>query len=359
MRSLVVLMVLALTLSLAACDDARVDREGGPSNEPEDDSEEPSSAEDDEDPRSEEGREREGNDAAPPPRGRPLDASAPPTSASGIRTLDAGPIHAHDGATSGDGMTSATVSPDACDRKCLLDFVQGYLDALIAHDPSKLKVSATLKYTENGTAAKLGDGLWKSASMLVANARLDFADPTQGQVATQVVINEGSMPVIYQARLKVVKGEITEIESMSVRRQGAANGFFNPAKMVPEPVFLQPIEPSKRMPREALNAVTEQYLDYLEGEKRGNQVPFDMGCKRYENGQVTASGLSSFNTQSWRFQVTRRTLIIDEEAGITWGMYPFTQAQSGLVVGEAFKLIDGKIMMIQAVMANIPTKAWD
>jgi hypothetical protein len=30
-----------------------------------------------------------------------------------------------------------------------------------------------------------------------------------------------------------------------------------------------------------------------------------------------------------------------------------------LVVGEAFKLIEGKIMMIQAVMANQPAKAWD
>ena len=77
-------------------------------------------------------------------------------------------------------------------------------------------------------------------------------------------------------------------------------------------------------------------------------------CKRYENGQVTASGLSSFNIQSWRFNLTRRTLIIDEEAGITWGMYPFTQAANSLVVGEAFKLVDGKITMIQAVMAYQP-----
>jgi hypothetical protein len=178
-------------------------------------------------------------------------------------------------------------------------------------------------------------------------------------VATMTVVNEGSAPVIYMVRLKVVAGEITEIESMSVRRQGAANGFFDPAKMVPEKVFLAPVEPAKRMTRDALNKVTELYLDYLEGKKRAQDLPFDTACKRYENGQVTASGLSAFNAQNfWSFNLTRRTLIIDEEAGITWGMYPFEQTASALVVGEAFKIVEGKIMMIQAVMARMPAKAW-
>jgi hypothetical protein len=124
-------------------------------------------------------------------------------------------------------------------------------------------------------------------------------------------------------------------------------------------VFLQAIDPAKRMTREAMLALTEKYLDYLEGKKSGGEVGFDMGCKRYENGQSTASGLSSFELQSWSFSLTRRTLVVDEEAGITWGMYPFTQSATALVVGEAFKLIDGKIMMIQAVMANQPAKVWE
>jgi hypothetical protein len=260
------------------------------------------------------------------------------------------------GAGGAAGMAAAN---GACDRACLLGVMQGYLDALVAHDPSKIKVSANMRYTENGVEAKLGETLWKTATMLVPDERLDFADPMVGNVATHVVINEGTSPVIYQVRLKVANGEITEIEAMAVRRQGAANGFFNPAKMKPEAVFLQPIDPAKRMTRDAMLALTETYLDYLEGKKRGNQVMFDSMCKRYENGQVTASGLSSFNTQAWSFQLTRRTLIVDEEAGITWGMYPFTQSSTSLVVGEAFKLIEGKIMMIQAVMANQPAKVWD
>jgi hypothetical protein len=260
------------------------------------------------------------------------------------------------------GASGATTAPptDDCDRMCLIGVMTGYLDALVAKDPTKIKTAATLKYTENGVVAKLGETIWKTASSLTPMARLDYADPVEGQVGAMVVVQENGMtPVLYMVRLKIVKHEITEIETMAVRRQGAANGFFNAANLVPEKVFLQPIDPAKRMKREELKALTEVYLDYLEGKKRGNEVAFDAGCKRYENGQVTASGLSSFNSQSWGFQVTRRILVIDEEAGITWGMFPFSQSASALVVGEAFKLIEGKIMMIQAVMANQPAKVWD
>jgi hypothetical protein len=77
-----------------------------------------------------------------------------------------------------------------------------------------------------------------------------------------------------------------------------------------------------------------------------------------KNGFVTAD-YAQFQTQSWSFQVTRRILIIDEEAGITWGMFPFWEAAAPLVVGEAFKLVGGKIMMIQAVMADMPAHTWD
>ncbi len=247
-----------------------------------------------------------------------------------------------------------------CDRACLIGVMQTYIDALIANDPSKLKVSSMLKYTENGELSELGETVWTTASMLMPETRLDFADPQEGQVASHFVFNEkNSMPVIYQVRLKVVASEITEIETMAVRRQGAANGFFNVANMKPEPAFTAPVPPEQKNSREELKQITELYLDYLEGSKGGRDVPFDMGCKRYENGQVTASGLSSFNSQRWSFDVTRRILVIDEEAGITWGQFPFTQAERTLVVGEAFKIVGGKIMMIQAVMANQPAKVWD
>ena len=247
---------------------------------------------------------------------------------------------------------------DDCDRKCLLNVMQQYLDALVAHDATKLKTAASVKVTANGVQAALGDGLFKTGTMVLNDHRLDYADPVEGNVATQLVVNEGSTGCIHMARLKVVKHEVTEVETMTVHQADAANGFFNLEAMKPEMVFLQEVPADKRMSRDKLKEITNLYLDYLEGKKNGMQVPFDAMCKRYENGVATASGLSSFNAQSWGFQVTRRILVVDEEAGITFGMFPFMQSAMPLVVGEAFKMIDGKIMMIQAIMCYMPVGDW-
>jgi len=257
--------------------------------------------------------------------------------------------------------SAGSAAPDACDRACLLAVMSAYLDALVAHDHATLPLAANLKYTDNGEQAELGQGLWMTASALQPGRRLDFADPQAGQVASQLALDEnGSTPVIYQVRLKVVSHEITEIETMTVRQRGAANGFFTPENMEPEPVFMQAIDPARRMTREQLVSELDLYVDYLEGTKDASQVHFDENCARYENGVATARSLASFEAQNfWSFDVTRRYLVIDEEAGIIWGMLPFSQTATALVVGEAFKMIDGKIMMIQAVMANMPAKAWD
>jgi hypothetical protein len=259
-------------------------------------------------------------------------------------------------AAAGTGAAGMAAS-SGCDRACLLGVMQSYIDALIAKDSSKLKVSSSLKYTENGVMAKLGETVWTTAMSIVDGTTLSFADPVEKQVASQFVFAEGgSTQKIYQVRLKVDEGSITEIESMVVK---SGDQFFNPAGMKPEPVFLQMVPADKRATREKLLEITELYLGYLEGMKSAADVGFDMSCKRYENGTVTANGLTSFQTQSWSFDVTHRILVVDEEAGITWGMFPFQQSESALVVGEAFKIFDNKIMMIQAVMTYMPSKAWD
>ncbi len=272
----------------------------------------------------------------------------------------AGTVDAASSLLSDASLASTDGGTGTCDRACLLAEMSTYLDALVARDPSKIQTASTLKYTENGVVTQLGSGLWKTASSLVAGERLDFADPTVGQVASQLVVDEnGTSPVLYMVRLKVAESEITEIESMAVRQQGAANGFFDPANLKPQPVFTQAIDPSTAMTRDQLTALMNKYLDYLDGKVKGSAVPFDTSCDRFENGVETATGVSSFDEQSWSFSVVRRILIVDEEAGIVWGMFPFEMTSTSLVVGEAFKMIGGKIMMIQAIMANMPADAWN
>src|SRR5271170_6330246 len=44
--------------------------------------------------------------------------------------------------------------------------VQAYLSALIAHDPSSLRLSPNLKATENAQPATFHSGLWKTATKI-------------------------------------------------------------------------------------------------------------------------------------------------------------------------------------------------
>jgi hypothetical protein len=53
----------------------------------------------------------------------------------------------------------------------------------------------------------------------------------------------------------------------------------------------------------------------------------------------------------------RLIFIFDEEAGIVSGMLPFQMIANALVVGEAFKMVDAKIMMIQAVTPSMLASA--
>lgn len=256
----------------------------------------------------------------------------------------------------GAGAAGADAGGAGCDHACLLAMMQMYIDGLLAHDASKLPVAANLKYTENDAKADLAGSVWKTAMKISDDTRLDFADTQEGQVASQFVFTEtGGAQVIYQVRLKVAAKQITEIESMAARD---GDQFFNPAGMKTPAVFKQ--KPTMPMSRDELRATTELYLDYLDGKKTGAELPFAQDCARTENGTVTAQGKSAFEAQNWAglFDVTHRILVLDEEQGITWGMFPFDKSDTPLVVGEAFKIMDGEIKMIQAVMRRQPSTAW-
>ena len=48
--------------------------------------------------------------------------------------------------------------PARCDRTCLEGLIDAYLAAVVAHDPSRLPLSADVRYTENEQLLAVGDG---------------------------------------------------------------------------------------------------------------------------------------------------------------------------------------------------------
>src|SRR5262245_6272384 len=61
-------------------------------------------------------------------------------------------------------VQSTAQSRVTCDRSCLIGFLDRYVDALVARDPSRLPLARTVKFTENGQRLDLGDGLWHTVT---------------------------------------------------------------------------------------------------------------------------------------------------------------------------------------------------
>src|SRR4026207_2017016 len=100
-------------------------------------------------------------------------------------------------------LTGAVMYGQACDRACLENFVDQYLDALIAHDPAKLPLSPRIKNTEDGVRLNPGDGSGRTPTGR-GGYRLFVTDTETGQVTFIGTMREDpALPVIIALRLKI------------------------------------------------------------------------------------------------------------------------------------------------------------
>ena len=99
-----------------------------------------------------------------------------------------------------------------CDQACLENFVDQYIDAMVAHDPSSVPLADNVKFTENGVELDVGDALWATAS---ANTdfRIYVTDPETGQVGYSGIVEENGTPVLISFRLKIINGKIKIIST--------------------------------------------------------------------------------------------------------------------------------------------------
>ena len=105
-----------------------------------------------------------------------------------------------------------------CDRECLRGVITSYLNALVAHDPKALPLTTNVRFTEDTVEMPPGEGLWKTASGL-GTFRQDIIDVRTGVAGTHVVMLEKGAPVLFQVRLKMASGRISEIDPTVVRNQ--------------------------------------------------------------------------------------------------------------------------------------------
>jgi hypothetical protein len=278
-----------------------------------------------------------------------------------------------------------------CDRACLNGLLDQVIAAMVAHDSSSLPLARNVRYSENGEVLKLGDGFWGTASS-APSYKIYADDPQAGQALFMGVLQENGAPVILCVRLKVEMHRITEIETVVARKE--AGSIARPENLVqPNPIFAATVPPGERRSRANMIAIANSYFSAIE-KGHASYVPFDKDCNRIESGIQTtnstpqnpqpgapsvlglgcADQIKTGNFQPDTLIRDRRFLLVDEERGLvfvstffdhdaTLRSYKLSDGRTvnqtrtapwTWEIAELFKIQNGKIMRVEALVNTVP-----
>jgi hypothetical protein len=229
--------------------------------------------------------------------------------------------------------------PAHCDRACLINVMNDYLAALVAHDPSRVPLAPNVEFVENTQVLHPGEGLWKTADALPTTFKIYVPDPVSEQVGFMGVMRANNEPTQFVVRLKVRHGEIVAVEHLSA-------AITSPVALknleTPRPAFLSTVPPAERNTRAEMLKIAPMYYTAVTSAD-ANNAPFADDCVRRENGIQTTSNpmpqhpstrqvLGSYGCAAQlkthvmdyikRIE-PRRVMIADPEAGLIVGFSQF------------------------------------
>ena len=285
--------------------------------------------------------------------------------------------------------------PSSCDRACLERAVNGYLDALVERDPARLRLASSATFTENGQRLALGDGVWRTVTGRGRYA-LTITDVEAGQAVLMGTIREADVPTIFVVRVKVTGERISEIETLVIRNQMAAESLDTIG--APRRLWTQPLPAAERASRAELVRVGNMYFSGIERNDGRGEYPIADTCARLENGIVTAGDPAAvveagkpaptgrprlgcraqFETGMF-YYVTRirdrRFVVVDPERGLAFAFAFFDngsgEARNGTLrdgtkvmsgpsipwtwqIAEVFRIEKGLIVAVESVLHPVP-----
>jgi hypothetical protein len=286
----------------------------------------------------------------------------------------------------------------SCDRACLENYVDRYMDAMLANDPSLELFSKDCKFTENGVRLPLGnEGLWFNMSGK-GSYRFYIPDVETQQVAFIGTVREGAANkqgeaalVAVAIRLKIVNGLITEAEQLVIRpasdTMGMTGQLSTGARVEklgePHEIYRQAIPQAERASREELIKTANYYFSGLQKNDHGKgYYPFTDDCHRIENGMPATNvpvpegqerpdpKTSTVYSSHWgckeQFEAglmgfitrvrDRRFVAVDRERGIAFafGFFDHDALNWTWQLAELFKIEKGNIRRIEAVFHRCP-----
>ena len=185
--------------------------------------------------------------------------------------------------------STATKEAATADREPLIRLMDQYLAAVVKHDPSGLPLGSNVKLVENTNPTPIGEGLWKTMTGGPTEFKVYVSDPFSNQIAFLGVIESDGKPRFLSARLKVVNGQITEIDHM-VSPLGMDNGA--PETLIkPREGLVTKLTAAERVPRDQMIKAAMGYYEAIEFSD-GTLAPFADECQRVENGSATSNNQS-------------------------------------------------------------------
>lgn len=293
--------------------------------------------------------------------------------------------------TAAQAVAPAVAPAGGCDQSCLNGIMDRYLDALVRRAPADAPLAANAIVTENEQFVAPGDGLWGTITGL-GTYRHVVADPTAGSVMAYVALKEQGVGALAMIRLQVSDRRIVEVETIIARGEGTSP-FLHSEHGPVKPIFEQVVPPAQRLGRNELIRITDGYFNAIE-QSRSSAAKFHPDCNRNENGIQTTnnaalgsgspgrgcaaqidSGIFGYITQIQ----PRRYLVVDETRGLVFGvfmfrhegrltqvtgpdgtvtkMFPSALRPFNVVVSELFKIENGQIREIEAVMTELPYRS--
>ena len=286
-------------------------------------------------------------------------------------------------------VSAQNTSKGTYDRARLENYLNQYLDAMMANDPNEKLFARNCRFTENGVQLPLGgEGLWYSMSGK-GNYKFYIPDVETRQIAFIGTVKEGAAAPragssggtlsAVAIRLRINdEGKISEVEQLVIRPEttlssSGVNTSSSPStgdaveKMgEPNKIFTEVIPESERMSREELVKVGNYYFESLQrhdskGLDGKGFYPFTEKCVRYENGtKATDDALKQFKSKELNGIVSRirdrRFVAVDRERGIAFafGFFDHVQINWTWQIAELFKIENGLISRIEAVFLRCP-----
>ena len=254
--------------------------------------------------------------------------------------------------------------PPDCNRRCLLESLTTYTEAVTDNDISHIPAAKNIRVTSNGEVASLGKGeVWGHVKRMPY--RQAFVDPSTGSAmlfatVTNTPTREGERWWFYLVRLKVASHEVTEVEEIAY--EGTLRGFSASNLKLADRIFDTVLPEDERLSRQELIATANKYFDVVSGAINYHDVPWHPECHRVELGVFTVSSEVNSGSCGGEFQnpkvkwivKNRRMYVVDVERGVVAAVANFTSPpeypdNNASVAFEVFKVQDGLIRHIEAM----------